>query len=167
MRHDLAALLADPAGVDTVPAEQVPALLAHAARFSGPSTVGLFHKGRGWRAELTSAREAWNMQVRCEPSVVEPEGDMVEARSKPAVKHAGHHVRRLLERYRKATGVAEQQHVGDGAVERVVELAEEPAPRRLSPLEIRDPEGQMVQHRGERNGRGSLGYGQRARNPGH
>ena len=31
MRHDLAALLADPAGVDTVPAEQVPALLAHVA----------------------------------------------------------------------------------------------------------------------------------------
>jgi 16S rRNA (guanine527-N7)-methyltransferase len=52
----------------------LPALLAHAARFSGPSTVGLFHKGRGWRAELTSAREVWTMQVRCEPSIVEPEG---------------------------------------------------------------------------------------------
>jgi 16S rRNA (guanine527-N7)-methyltransferase len=51
----------------------LPALLAHAARFSGPSTVGLFHKGRGWRAELTEAREAWTMQVRCEPSVVEAE----------------------------------------------------------------------------------------------
>ena len=31
MRLDLAALLADPAGVDTVPAEQVPALLAQVA----------------------------------------------------------------------------------------------------------------------------------------
>ena len=51
----------------------LPQLLVHAARFSGPSTVGLFHKGRGWRAELTSAREAWTMQVRCEPSAVEPE----------------------------------------------------------------------------------------------
>lgn len=63
------------AGVVTARAlAPLPALLTHAARFSGPDTVGLFHKGRDWRRELTDAREAWTMDFRCEPSIVEPEG---------------------------------------------------------------------------------------------
>jgi 16S rRNA (guanine527-N7)-methyltransferase len=62
------------AGVVTARAlAPLPALLGHAARFSGPSTVGLFHKGRDWRRELTLAREAWTMDTRCEPSTADPE----------------------------------------------------------------------------------------------
>jgi len=62
------------AGVVTARAlAPLPVLLGHAARFSGPETIGLFHKGRDWRRELTEAREAWTMDFRCEPSIVEPE----------------------------------------------------------------------------------------------
>ena len=62
------------AGVVTARAlAPLPLLLGHAARFSGPETVGLFHKGRDWRRELTDTREAWTMDIRCEPSIVEPE----------------------------------------------------------------------------------------------
>ncbi|MBI3513525.1 MAG: 16S rRNA (guanine(527)-N(7))-methyltransferase RsmG [Proteobacteria bacterium] len=62
------------AGVVTARAlAPLPELLAHAARFSGPFTTCLFHKGRDWRRELTLAREAWTMDTRCEPSIADPE----------------------------------------------------------------------------------------------
>jgi 16S rRNA (guanine527-N7)-methyltransferase len=51
----------------------LPALLARAAQFSAPHTLGLFHKGRHWRRELTLAREAWTMDVHGVPSLVDPE----------------------------------------------------------------------------------------------
>jgi len=49
----------------------LPALLGLAHRFFGPDTVGLFPKGRDWRRELTLAEEAWTMDLRCLPSVVD------------------------------------------------------------------------------------------------
>ena len=48
-------------------------LMGLAAPFFGEATVGLFHKGRDWRRELTLAEEAWRMQSRCLASVVDPE----------------------------------------------------------------------------------------------
>ncbi len=79
-----------PAAVVTARAlAPLPALLTHAARFSGPSTVGLFHKGRDWRRELTEAREAWTMDVRCEPSIVESESVIMRVENlRPATPDA-------------------------------------------------------------------------------
>jgi 16S rRNA (guanine527-N7)-methyltransferase len=63
-----------PAGVVTARAvAPLTALLALAHRFFGPATVGLFHKGRDWRRELTLAEEAWTMDARCLPSVADPD----------------------------------------------------------------------------------------------
>ena len=78
------------AGVVTARAlAPLPGLLAHAARFSGPSTIGLFHKGRDWRRELTLAREAWTMDMRCEPSTADPESVIMRVENlRPATPNA-------------------------------------------------------------------------------
>jgi len=66
------------------------ALLGLAQRFFGPATVGLFHKGRDWRRELTLAEEAWTMDVRCLPSVADPDSIVMRVASlRPAAPDVG------------------------------------------------------------------------------
>jgi 16S rRNA (guanine527-N7)-methyltransferase len=66
------------------------ALLGLARRFFGPATVGLFHKGRDWRRELTLAEEAWTMDLRCLPSVADPDSIIMRiAALRPAGSDVG------------------------------------------------------------------------------
>jgi 16S rRNA (guanine527-N7)-methyltransferase len=65
-------------------------LLGLAQRFYGPATLGLFHKGRDWRRELTLAEEAWTMDLRCLPSVVDPDSIIMRiAALRPAGSDVG------------------------------------------------------------------------------
>jgi 16S rRNA (guanine(527)-N(7))-methyltransferase RsmG len=66
------------------------ALLGLARRFFGPTTVGLFHKGRDWQRELTLAEEAWTMDLRCLPSVADPDSIIMRiAALRPAGSDVG------------------------------------------------------------------------------
>jgi len=49
-------------------------LLPLAQRFIGPGTVCLFPKGERAEQELTAARRAWTMDVRCHDSQTDPRG---------------------------------------------------------------------------------------------
>ena len=80
---------------------------------------------------------------------LDPEREVVEAGTEPAVEHPRHHVGRLLERHAEPAGVTEQRHVVDRAVARVAETSEQPAPRALGALAVGDPQRQVVQHRPE------------------
>ena len=55
----------------------LPELLTHAERFATPGTVCLFPKGRGAEAELTAARRAWKMGLDRQPSLSDPEGQIL------------------------------------------------------------------------------------------
>ena len=44
----------------------LPQLLTWADRFRGDTTICLFHKGKGWQAELTEAMKSWD--ISCQPS---------------------------------------------------------------------------------------------------
>jgi hypothetical protein len=61
------------------------------------------------------------------------ECEVVQARAQTAVEHARHHVRRLFEHEREATGVAVHDQLLDGWIHGVPELPEQPAPRLLRP----------------------------------
>jgi 16S rRNA (guanine527-N7)-methyltransferase len=87
----IADVAAFPAAVVTARAlAPLPALLALAQRFFGPATIGLFHKGRDWRRELTLAEEAWTMDLRGLPSVVDPDSIIMRvANLRPAGSDVG------------------------------------------------------------------------------
>ena len=46
-------------------------LLAWAARHQGDTTICLFHKGKGWQAELTEAMKNWDIPVQPSNSVTD------------------------------------------------------------------------------------------------
>ncbi len=68
--------------VDAAPADVItarafaplPRLLAAAARFWGEATLGLFPKGRDWRAEVEAAAERQTFDHTATPSCTDPEG---------------------------------------------------------------------------------------------
>ncbi len=53
-------------------------LLHLAARFTGPETVCLFHKGVSLESELTEARRHWHIRSRRHPSIIDPSSAIVE-----------------------------------------------------------------------------------------
>ena len=55
-------------------------LLAMAERFTAPSTVCLFPKGRNAAAELAEARGRWRMDVAVHPSLSDPEASIIVLR---------------------------------------------------------------------------------------
>ncbi len=55
----------------------LPVLLELAERHAKPSTMCLFLKGRTAANELTAARETWTMNLAREPSLSDPEGQIV------------------------------------------------------------------------------------------
>ena len=55
----------------------LPVLLGLAERHAKPGTVCLFLKGRTAANELTAARETWTMNLAREPSLSDPEGQIV------------------------------------------------------------------------------------------
>jgi 16S rRNA (guanine527-N7)-methyltransferase len=55
-------------------------LLALAAPLVGPSTTGLFLKGRGVEAEIAEAKKAWNFSFELVPSLTEPDGRVAVVR---------------------------------------------------------------------------------------
>jgi 16S rRNA (guanine527-N7)-methyltransferase len=85
------AVTAFPAAVVTARAlAPLAAVLGLAQRFFGPATIGLFHKGRDWRRELTLAEEAWTMELRCLPSVADPDSIIMRiAALRPAGSDVG------------------------------------------------------------------------------
>jgi 16S rRNA (guanine527-N7)-methyltransferase len=56
----------------------LPRLFELAAPFFGPSTRGLFLKGREAEAEIEAARETWDFTVRLHPSLTSPDSHIVE-----------------------------------------------------------------------------------------
>jgi 16S rRNA (guanine527-N7)-methyltransferase len=46
-------------------------LLAWAARHQGDTTICLFHKGKGWQAELTEAMKSWDIPIQPSNSVTD------------------------------------------------------------------------------------------------
>jgi 16S rRNA (guanine527-N7)-methyltransferase len=56
-------------------------LLSYAARFWGPGTIGLFHKGRESAHELTQARESWTFEVKSVASRSDPSGTILQVRT--------------------------------------------------------------------------------------
>ncbi len=56
-------------------------LLGYAARFWGPGTLGLFHKGQDVQHELTQARESWTFDVQFAPSRSDPSGTILMVRA--------------------------------------------------------------------------------------
>lgn len=55
----------------------LPRLVELAAPFFGPSTLGLFSKGREVTAEIGDARLAWDFDIELKPSVTDPDGRVV------------------------------------------------------------------------------------------
>ena len=55
----------------------LPRLLELAAPFFGPSTSGLFSKGREVTAEIEEAGRAWDFQIELKPSLTDPDGRIV------------------------------------------------------------------------------------------
>ena len=59
----------------------LPELLGFAARFWGPGTLGLFHKGQDVQHELTQARESWTFDAQFAPSRSDPSGTILMVRA--------------------------------------------------------------------------------------
>jgi 16S rRNA (guanine527-N7)-methyltransferase len=59
----------------------LPELLGYAARFWGPGTLGLFHKGADVQRELTEARESWTFDAQFAPSRSDPSGTILMVRA--------------------------------------------------------------------------------------
>jgi len=59
----------------------LPELFSYAARFWGPGTLGLFHKGKDCQRELTEARESWTFDAQFAPSRSDPSGTILMVRA--------------------------------------------------------------------------------------
>ena len=55
----------------------LPRLVELVAPFFGPSTLGLFSKGRDVAVEIEEAGRAWDFQLELKPSVTDPDGRVV------------------------------------------------------------------------------------------
>lgn len=56
----------------------LPLLLNLSSRWLSAGARGLFHKGRGYRAEVEESRDAWRFDLVEHPSAVSPEGVILE-----------------------------------------------------------------------------------------
>lgn len=59
----------------------LPELFALIARFFGPKTVAVLHKGKDHAVELSESRLSWNFDVVIQPSATDPRGVLLQIRN--------------------------------------------------------------------------------------